>query len=138
MEIYGQVTTEAGEPIKGASIYRIFPTGETYSAVVPSGEGGYFNGRVPDPSYYWMVTAPGYLSMPVAVPEFENNIADPVIVKLVRDPAALMHGSPVVHPDPPAQFSPALAVLLGAGVGTVALWFIGDRRTKVKMRKIFR
>jgi hypothetical protein len=138
MEIFGKVVDERGAPIQGASIQRYYPTGEIYSSVIASGSGGLFNGRVPDRNYFWTVSAPGYLTLPVSLENALHDRADlPIVVQLEPDPmiAAAVMPEPVNLRD---ETSPVIWIAGGIAIGAGALWIFGDNRTKVKIRKIFK
>jgi hypothetical protein len=139
MEIYGKIVNEKGEPIGGAGVQRYYPTGENYSAVITSSSDGSFNGRVPDRDYYWIVSAPGYLPLPVSLANALHDRPDlPIIVGLEPDPVVAT--LPIAMPDQPADLGdPAPAwvwVAGGAAACAAALWFFASPREKVKLRKI--
>lgn len=137
MEIYGVVKDGRGYPITGASVQRFYPTGENYSSVVPVGASGMFNAPVPDTSYFWKVSAPGYIARPVSLENALHNRPDaPLLVTLENDPMLEVPAPVEVFED--IEYNPIAWGVGGAGVAAAALWFFGGARTKVKMRKIFK
>lgn len=144
MEIYGKILDAAGNPIAGASIQRMYPTGENYSSVVISATDGSFNGRVPDRSYFWVVSKPGYLSLPVNLANALHDRPDlPFNVHLETDPSVGIEEEVFTSEEYAAMQennnAPAwLWILGGATVGAVGLWYLGSPRTKVKLRKILK
>jgi len=135
MEIWGKIVDENGAPIAGASLQRYYPDGQIYSSVLASADSGLVNGRVPGREYYWIVSAPGYLPMPVSLAEAVNDRPDlPIVVRLEADPllAEIIPGDNL-----PGEKIPAAVWIVGGAAATVAaLWFLGSPRDKVKMRKL--
>lgn len=135
MEIWGIVKDQRGFPIREAMIQRYYPTGEIYSSPVLSGEGGLFNGRVPQDDHYWIVSAPGFLPRPISLEGVHtNDISTPILVTLEADPMTAVK----VEMQEPAvtNYSPVLWGIGGAAAAAVGLWYLGNKRDKVKMRKI--
>lgn len=74
MEIFARViNSENGEPVPFATVQRLYPDGQKYSAPVVADDNGYFNGRVPGNTYMWDVTAAGYNPIRVTL---ENAVND--------------------------------------------------------------
>jgi hypothetical protein len=138
MEIYGKVINEKGDPVSGASIQRYYPDGQAYSSVIPSSIDGSFNGRVPDRNYFWVISAPGYLSLPVSLENALHDRADlPIVVQLEADPSLALSVSPPPIQQEEEQISPVWYFAGGVAIAGGALWYLSDNRTKVKIRKIF-
>lgn len=137
MEIYGIVEDVRGFPVKGATVTRFYPTGEVYSSVIPVGDTGMFNGRVPERDYYWTVSAPGYLTRPVSLENALHDRSDlPMRVTLEADPSLEVIEPVEVYED--VEYNPIAWGVGGATVAAAALWFFGGARARVKMRKIFK
>lgn len=143
MEIYGKVINQKGEPIVGASIQRYYPGGEIYSAAIISALDGSFLAPVPGTSYYWVVSAPGYLSTPVSLQNATTfNYSSPVVAQLEPDPSVGVAVNDYLTSEEweamqANQKVPAIVWILGGAAAAAAgVALFGSPRLKVKLRKI--
>lgn len=86
MEIWGRaVDASTGTPLPGATVQRYYANGAVYSDAIVADANGLFNGRVPDNSYYWVVTNVSYKPTTAPLTQAVSSDTPQVTVRLERD-----------------------------------------------------
>lgn len=119
MEIFGTVINEAGDPVPFATVQRRYPDGQDYSNALMADMNGYFNGRVPDDSYTWIITSVGYKPVEVSLNGYMENAN--VMVRMQKD----YQDMPEVVVTPAAKKNIAIGLVAAALVyyGYKQNWF---------------